>query len=523
MKNSFKNVIENIKEQDLDCSKIKSYIKRIRKYVQEELKGDSEEITSQDCYEYYLENYSKEIGKKNNIPVQVLFSGTSLYDAFKELIQYSKSNQKEFEKLFNAAKKEFEKDPKKTLYNSLNPDEQKKSAIKMILKKNPNLKIKQLAQEAQKNKNEIGAELKTMLIKSIQDNVEFLDEMGFMDEYIKESNKVLEELNLNELKFERRNPRTDERYFDGKVAKYDENGKMIIEDENGKKIKDEKLYVEYFENIGLIDNFDTEELERLSIDDLLLMDTFWKSKYLQERIELSKANNVIKFLDIENLIYNGTDADIDEYDDESITLASKRDLALTYLCRTPEESTGSINSNRYYKFLKKSGMERKKTLTEEVEEEKKEVLELTGKACDIAFQECIIIGKLRNNNGKSMNIKDWGIVALEDENKENSVDTEFPSEEVGIAIESQNFRGHLVMSLPKSFIIQYFEDENVKLPRFKNEDKIDHEYSKIMSMIYIPINEYFKSRVSMEYDKNPANKLVANLAGKKAKQVGPEF
>lgn len=69
------------------------------------------------------------------------------------------------------------------------------------------------------------------------------------------------------------------------------------------------------------------------------MTAFWKSKYFQERLGLSKPISTIKTLDLLDIILHEDDEAINGLDNSLVEKTLKKDLALTYLCRSGCEIT----------------------------------------------------------------------------------------------------------------------------------------------------------------------------------------
>jgi large subunit ribosomal protein L17 len=137
-------------------------------------------------------------------------------------------------------------------------------------------------------------EVRKIMINSLQKNISYLEKIGVIDEHIEKVNKSLENLDLSELKYIKRNPLTDDN-----VEIVPDGILLPIEDENGNKIeylKENRVVKEEDEDIGVIDSFETENLEKLSVDDLLLLNIFWEAKAIDARLELSKAKTTVDHL-----------------------------------------------------------------------------------------------------------------------------------------------------------------------------------------------------------------------------------
>ena len=214
-------------------------------------------------------------------------------------------------------------------------------------------------------------------------------------------------------------------------------------------------------------------MEKLSPEELLLIDTFWRGQYLKERLEISKAMATIGYLDLWPAMIGDSEKFIDKLDDGAIANALKRDLALTYLCKSRTVITpkirrqyikfldandinseveldkelatavkSSLESNitlrmkmQYSRFLKDIGMVKKDKIEVELANSKHEIDNLITSSRDLSWQQCIVINKLKD---KDFSVKNWGTVKDKDDDKM-----------IKIMIEAQNFRGPLIISMEK--------------------------------------------------------------------------
>lgn len=510
MEENFKKIIEELKNEKMDTQKAKEYICIIKRFLDKFINNCEGELSKEECLEQFLEYYNSELKTNPNETNKIVFE-LSQYNSYKELLKLYKSNKSKFKKVVTTAKEKEKTSSKEALFNTLNSENQLIISMRDIFRMFPKLSKKELVLLIQKRKSQTSEYLKSKIINSIQRSVGFLNEYGILDSYIEEANEEFEKLNLEGLKLKKYYCLPDE-IGDGKgnFIKYDENGKLCKYDENGKIVNDGDDLDKYEEDIGVIDTFDEDYLKKLSVEDLFMMDTFWKSKYWQERIEMSKAMASIKFLDLWPTILNKGEEAIEQLDDVALSNALKRDLALTYLCRNNKNVTLKIK-RQYSKFLKESNMSKRGKIEDEINEETEELNNLTSTANDIALEECFIISKLKT---KDFNVKDWGVIEFE---KAKSDDNE--EKIVVFAIENPNFRGTLIMSVPEIFLKDFLNTEDIKLPKFKNTDKIDEDYSNIMAKLYLPVNNYFKKYIAKKYQEDPSSELIASLAGKKAKKT----
>ena len=72
------------------------------------------------------------------------------------------------------------------------------------------------------------------------------------------------------------------------------------------------------------------------------------------------------------------------------------------------------------------------------------------------------------------------------------------------------------MEVSPKVLQNFFKTEEVKLPEYKRV--LDVSFCNIMSKLYLPTNKYVNKITKELYNKNPHNKLVASLAGKKVKE-----
>lgn len=337
--------------------------------------------------------------------------------------------------------------------------------------------------------------VKGIMIDAIHDVVLMLEEYGFIDEYIDESNFQLEQLGLGGVQYKKRNPIADEQY----QVEYDEKGKVKF-DKKGNVIKKK---VKDAEDIGVIDALSKENLEKLSLEDLILMLAFWECKYLDERMRVSKAMATIKTLGLWDDVLEGNEQDLQRLEDVKIKGALKKDLALSYLCGEKLVITDKMRK-QYQRFLEEEGMFSGVQLEEELETTQPEAMNLRMATRDIATLEYLIMYLLQVQELKP---EVWGVLK-EDETVED--------EGVTVAVESRTFRGPLLMSISKQALQGLLRTDGSNYPVYPKE--LDKTYCDIMSKIYIPSNKFFNNLVKNAFKENPESKFLANLAGKKVKQ-----
>lgn len=510
MSEQFKRYVEELKVENVDTMKIKGYILRINNKLNEFRKNSDEELTKQECIDEFMEAYKEDLNYDKTMLIGKVFPFLMQYTSYKEILNLYKSNRVKFKKVVEEARKREKTSRGEIIRMSLDSEEQVIRSLMGIIRENPNYKEKDMLTRIQACKSGVSEELKEMLINSIQSNVAFLEEYGILDSYIDETNNSLEFLNLNELKITKRNPIADE-YGDGKgnFIKYDEEKKCFIKhDENGNVIKDGEDLTKYDEDPGVIDMFDEEYLKKLSPEDLLMLDMFWRAKSAEERMEMSKAMSVIRDLDLWDIIVNDDKSKISEIDDSRIINSLKSYYEQKYEFDNPKEEENPTPKRSIFK--RKSSKKKIETEPETKKEivDKQELENLSVALRDLVLEECIIIGKLR---AKDFSIRGWGTL--------NNEKTGAYSDETVFAMDNANFRGPVIMSVPTEELKRFFGVDEVRFPEYKGVEKLDYNTSAIMEKLYLPTSNYFKRVAMKKYKENPSSKALALLTGKKLKEA----
>ena len=499
MSKEFQKYLEEAQKENIDVDRTKKYILLIRKYLIDFI-GDEDEFTQEEYITQFLELYREDFKRDPSSTLKNIYT-LSQYNSYKELLNLAKGNQAKFAKLLGIAQKSESISNTEKLNISLNAEEQLLRSLRDVIREFPKIKGKDLLTMLQKRKAYVADYLKNNLISSIQQNASFLLEFGILDEYIEYANRMTEKLDLQELIMSKRGIPADE-YGDGKgnTVKYDEKRKCFVKyDETGKEIASGEELDEYYEDYGVIDMFDTEYLKTLLPEDLIMMDMFWRSKYLEERMEMAKAMYVIRDLDLWQDITGDSDNKILGLDNETLLEALKR-------YSKPRKDVEEEQPKKKKIFARK----KKKKDVEEVREEEdnidlEEVEFLSRVARDVVLQECAVISKLK---AKDFSVRTWGTIEREGDLVED---------QITIAIDNANFRGTVLMAVPKSALIEFIGTSDVKLPKYKDTEKIDDLYSSIMSKLYLPASNYFRRQVMKKYKQNPSSVVLAGLAGKKVK------
>ena len=454
-KNDFNSLIAQIKEETLDVETTKEYIELIQKYTQKMIDSYADERTKHEILQDFLEDFdgtlfTKSLGKE-------ICSETIKYKTCEELLSAYKGNKNIFANYKRLAKQSG-------IYSNLPIDDERKiSLIRSILSKNTNIKEKDMVELIKREENISSKKAKDMLIATIQNSVSFLNEYGIIDRNIEESNSMLEELDLTELKLKKRNPIPDE------YASSESN----------------------IEDIGVLDSFEKEELEKISLKDLLFLASFWESQYMVNRMEISKALAVMESL---NMFENN-----ENISNSRIEAALKQDIILTHLIKNREEISRKMKK-QYRKYTEENGLKAHE-LEEDVDNAEVKKTDLNFTTNDILNYQYLIIQMLIK---KQLKVKNWGKI----ENVENISDFD-----IAIGIESGNFRGPLIMAIPKQILLQAFKIKDDEIPTYKGY--LNQAYSEVMARVLLVSNNYFKKQVKEKYKQNKSSELYASLAGKK--------
>lgn len=469
MKNEFKEKIEEIKEKQIESNDTKKYILAVKDIIRSVYYNCKDEASQEQIISEFLKEYEKDLQFRGN--ARTIYYDIAKNDAYKRVLQDFKGNKQSFNGILREAKKMESTEKEKTIKNVQTEYRQAMvSAVRYIMRTKGVTKDNDIIAAIKEEKEKLEKELRNKMNNIIHTSVGMLDEYGFLDEYIESSNNDLEKLELSELKFSKRNPIADEQY-----------------DIEGNLVKD-------VEDIGVIDALSDEELEKVPLEELQLITAFYESRYFQERLGVSNAMSVIKTLDMWDILLNGTDNDIEEFDDMKIKGALKKDLAINYLCNEDIEITNKMRK-QYRKFLKSQGMYESKCIEEEIKETKEENDNLINAADDINILVGLIMQQLKS---KTLKMKEWGILEADDD-------------VAVLALESKRFRGPLVMGVAKEILNRFYDADEDKLPKYDKE--INKTYSDIMSKLYVPSNEFFKNTIDNAYKNNPESKVIANIAG----------
>ena len=529
----FEKEFEKLKEQDLNPEITRKYLLYIKRFINEIKESSEEELSEDQIKEIFDLEYKSDL--RTQCEASNTYVALRKYGTCRKILELFKGNKNEFNRRIKVAKRlEENSGDKDDLPINFDYEKDIISALRGMLRKTK-MRIYAGKSELELLKDEEQNNLKiakTIMITSIQKDVAYLEKFGIIDEYIKESNKTLEKLNLSELKYIKRNPITDDEVEvvpDGKILPFkDEKGNEIKYSKEDSKVKEED------EDIGVIDNFSTENLEKLSIEDLLFLNAFWQDKAVEVSLEISKAKRIVSYLKIWDKIINEDEEAIKQLNLKDIKLGLKKDLALTYLSKDGIELTDSIVEKYIQIVDRKDGKEenedddkklgkvkkifkgnkvkkeqiklKREEITNEINLMKDEVSSFKYRLADVMTLECTIVEKLDAKNFKTK-LK-WGLKA---ESINEDLDK---NKEVVIVIENPNFRTPLIMPINKSSLRTFLEKDRIEFPVLKNE--LNDEYSNMD--IYLPKSKYFSKIARKKYDENPSSSLNASIAGKKVKK-----
>ena len=512
MERELQEYIEELKLHMLEIKDMKKVILKIKRYLDKEFECYEDEIaegeiTKQQIIEEFLKEHKEESEENVNFQSRITFL-FSQYEACKKIIKTGRKSQSELNSLINAAKRIENNNKQENLHNTINMKEEIITCLRIAIRDVRDEKLtkgkkdyinatpEEIIAKIYEMKQAASDELKEKMISSLQKRVCFLEKFGYLDDYIEENNEALRALGLSGIEQVKRNPFPD--------VQYDGRGNIVNTEE--------------IEDMGVIDVFEKENLEKLSPEELLVMEVFWKSKYFVERLEVFEALMTIDFLELWPMIKEEDEKAIQDVEEEKIKKALKRDLALTYLVKNRAAITPELEQ-RYMQFLEKNDMLQKGTTMEELDRQSEELKVISGIANDLVLGECVIVDELIN---KELEAKNWGLVDASEFEDFSPIDEKFV-----MALDMPSFRGTLLFSMDEESINNFFKTKSrnekhsdVKLPKYKS--KLDENYSKAMAKLFLPTSTYFKNYINKKYQENPSSPLLSQLAldfagGKKIK------
>lgn len=510
-KNEFKTILAHIKEESEDIEETKRCISVIARVLNNAFENCKDELNKQEILEQFLKEYKKELEFRGK--TDFIFPTMMRVRGWRDIIDCYHSDKEKFNALLNTAKEEEWRRPMGRIHVNVNKDENMVAMFRSELRANPSIREENMISFMQKAMIIQSKKLKNTMIEIIQSSVSFLDSYGYLDYGIEESNNKFDGLGLSRLKLKKRNPLSNRETVpepDGKI--------LAIVNDKGKKIeysKNDMQVSERDEDIGVLDSFTTELLNQNSLEDLIMMTTFWQSKYWELRLEMSKAMSTIDTLELWAEMIEKGEMMMNDLDDQKVVGALKKELSLTHLFKHEIEINPKI-SEQYKTFMQKNGFYKKgEGIMTDLKKVKPELENLTVLLNDITILQCLVLQQLRE---KSPAIKTWGIIKfddkiedLEDEQKESRT-----SNVVRIGLEHQNFRGPLIIEMSGSVLRSFLKIESEdELPIYINNENLDSK----LTNLYLPVTEYFKRVVKQEYKASRSSPLLSYLNGKTVKKA----
>ncbi|MBQ6991561.1 MAG: hypothetical protein IJN50_01380 [Clostridia bacterium] len=490
----------------------------IKRILDKAFESCGSELSKEEILKQYLEEYSSDIQYRSN--VTDLFSDIIQYRGYRDILRSYKSNRNEFNKAMREARLLEEKDKNSQIHLNIDAYKNMVGTLRNLLRGNPKAVESTIIPYVQKLKNIKEEALKEALIKIIQKRVSFLNGYGMLEPLIEEANKELGELGLERLKYRLRNPLTQMDTIpqpDGRILPiFDENGKRIQYDGNYMAISEDS------EDIGVLDAYSRESLQKYSPEYLMMQLAFVQSKYWEERIEMSKAMATIDSLELWGTIIDGDESDIQNLDETTVDSALIKDLFLSKIQRHGIEVTPKM-ARQYKSFIKQKGLDKKGNgIKTDILKTKLEIDDLTTSVGDITILQCLILQQLKEKNPE---VSRWGIVK-----PKNGESTTFSSEKQGvfndkeetsdvivIAIDHKESRGELVLAYSEDLLKHFFKVDKLNFPEYKVV--IPDKYSSVMAKLYPPVTECYKRIIKEEYKANPYSPILAFLNGKSPKKL----
>lgn len=464
LENTFQKELDKIISIPLEPGKTKEDILRIKKIVNSLLRNCKGEAPEEELLEDFLYEYNRELKITENI--EETYALIFQYRAYKELLNRYRRNKSSFDKVVLEARKRDRIDNTEKIPIVKDLEECMIGAVRRILRKGFVSNEKMLIETVSELKSTCSQAIKRILISEMQNDIAFLDEYGFLDEYIEEANNTLRKLGLEKLSYLKRNPIPDE--------KYDAKRNLIKDDES----------------IGVLDSFDTEHLEKLSVEQLTRMTGEWKEKYMEARISIAEAMATLHFLGLKDNLLKDDDSLIENLSEDEITKGLKifKALETLYKCNNTNQIPERIEK-QYKMFLDKNGIKQKNSIKDELEKIKPELKNIRVSATNAVLLQSLSVYQLYYKDAK---VKSWGTIGQN--NKEQEADRR-----VTIAIEDSDFREPLTIMLSENILLDDLEIEDIsKLPKFKKTEKIDKLGGK---SLYLPIDTCYK-RTLKNYKNN---------------------
>ena len=511
--------LEQLKKDDIGTDEIKPYmilIKRcIEKYAESYEENETPEKISKDFLQDFIDAENNNLETATNASLLL-----AEYNSCKQLIEVLEqekmgvlSPEININSIMSSAKKVEQYKGSEDLTNkySLNLTEAMALLLRKIIREVPEATSnhKKLLKAAVARKELLEGQLKEILIPSIQRNVSFLNDFGVIDKLIDESNTYLSEIGLEDLNVCKRFEPPAEYRINGKNIRFGKDGELHKYDPSGKIIRDDDPLNGYPYDFGVLDSLDTEFLEgaklgqpHLTVEDLYMLDVYWKEQYTCEKLKLGNAITTFKHLDLWKNIFKISEEEIKSIKEEDITNANKKDVALSYLSRY----TGKIPEKaktQYARFMTKSGLPKFGNLEREVASQQPFFNAISDSLQGVYLQQNYVLSNLQAGN---FEVSDWGLINEGDVNDEGE-------KIYTIAVENPKFRGPLIFAVPENWVKAYFSKKNMKFPKFKDVGEVDQTLQFMVSKLLIPASYHYNKTLKNTNIKSKTLEELSENAG----------
>ena len=189
MEEEFRKIITMIKEETLDPEKTKKYILVIKRLLEKSYIGMEEQDDAQGL-EDFLFDYQKDLEFRGN--AENIFEGMFRHCVYKRLLGDFKKNKRTFNSMVDRAKNKEQTQEMSEIIANADIDQAMLRIVESVLMKKGNVRSEEIFSEIQIQNQIVVENLRQRMIKIIREVVMMLEEYGFIDDYITESNTQLE-------------------------------------------------------------------------------------------------------------------------------------------------------------------------------------------------------------------------------------------------------------------------------------------------------------------------------------------
>ena len=458
---------------------IKGYIGLVQKYLKG-ISGTSEEKTSiEEIKSTFLEEYKKEIASVG--PINELYSSLVMYGDNREFERMQRHNVKKYNRLYDKAINDNE-DDKDSFFVYGDVEQRIVKMLKYYIRQK-----RKFSMDKKINKDEITGDIKRTLkekiVKDYKNTISnmicFFDSYGLMDEYIKSTNKSLEESGLSNLMYDKRMPSSDRITEKGPINHPDD-------------------------VIGILDAFSSENISsNILPEDILMLITFWQNRYCTARYDIAEALHVINELDLWEMLITGNESDISSIDESLINNITQKCIMLNEIISYNPETISKEAEKEYNEYLNQKGLLKD---SQESSMQKDIILykEFIGRNLgnfEISNDrfKYILIEWLQT---KKLQVTDWGISTEQKEGEYSNI----------VYIDNPRMRMPTCIVIKNSVLEEFMrQTKTKKLPTFKGGMEItSDEYVDIIGQICIPNTQRFSERLKAEYEASQTNKTKAS-------------